>query len=470
MGTVYLVQSPRLDRVDALKVLTHDLSTDAGFRARFEQEARLASRLAHPNIVRVYDRDSTDGQLWIHMEYVDGIDCSQALRAGPLDPRRALHVIDKVASALDFAHRRGLLHRDVKPANVLLAPGDQPSDPEQVFLTDFGVAKAEGEDTLLTTVGVRLYTPDYAAPEQILGRTTDRRIDIYSLGCVLYELLTGEVPFPLRYREATLEAHVHADRPRPSARVPSLPAAVDYVVARAMAVNPADRYATCSAFARAAQAALFPPQPHHRTQPLPLPLRQNTTVAVRPHGIEPPIRDRPTRSDSGRPAPRRRARRIASRAVTALVVAATTAAALTLPADSYLSAASGALDLPRSAALPDEAMVAVLDGRRKRRPVPRGHRDTRNCAPAHQQSRRRPGAVHLTGPAEHHLRTGQRRAAPFAGDGRERSGRPRTLRAADGRLHNREPAGLDPSRRQHSRDRLLRRRDTTEPAHHPNQR
>jgi len=361
MGTVYLVQSPRLDRVDALKVLTHDLSTDAGFRARFEQEARLASRLAHPNIVRVYDRDSTDGQLWIHMEYVDGIDCSQALRAGPLDPRRALHVIDKVASALDFAHRRGLLHRDVKPANVLLAPGDQPSDPEQVFLTDFGVAKAEGEDTLLTTVGVRLYTPDYAAPEQILGRTTDRRIDIYSLGCVLYELLTGEVPFPLRYREATLEAHVHADRPRPSARVPSLPAAVDYVVARAMAVNPADRYATCSAFARAAQAALFPPQPHHRTQPLPLPLRQNTTVAVRPHGIEPPIRDRPTRSDSGRPAPRRRARRIASRAVTALVVAATTAAALTLPADSYLSAASGALDLPRSAALPDEAMVAVLE-------------------------------------------------------------------------------------------------------------
>ncbi len=396
MGTVYLVQSPRLDRLDALKVLTRDLSDDPSFRARFEQEARLASRLAHSSIVRVYDRGTSDGQLWIHMEYVDGVDCSQALQAGPLDPHRTVHIVQKLAGALDFAHRRGLLHRDVKPANVLLSLGDHPDEPEQVFLTDFGIAKAEGEETSLTTVGVRLYTPDYAAPEQILGGKVDRRLDIYSLGCVLYELLTGEVPFPMRYRELTLQAHVNGERPRPSARVPSLPAAFDDVVTRAMAINPADRYSSCSEFARAAQAALvapaatpqpYPqrhpvtqpqprphpptPPPHPLTQPEPRPLTQpqpqpQPTVITSPAAVQRPSWDARASQPQPRPRPRPRtarrwAARLAARTVTTILVAATGAATVLLSADSHLSVASGALDLPRSAALPAETLVAVLE-------------------------------------------------------------------------------------------------------------
>ncbi|MBA2416037.1 MAG: protein kinase [Geodermatophilaceae bacterium] len=261
MGTVYLAHHPRLPRKDALKLLRADLSADPGFRARFEREADLASRLDHGNIVTVYDRGCTDEQLWIDMQYVDGIDASQALEGTPaaMTVDRVLRIVGEVGSGLDFAHRHGLWHRDVKPANILLADSNDPEEPERVLLTDFGVAKAVDEARQLTSTGNMLATLAYAAPEQIESRALDHRVDIYALGCVLYELLTGMVPFPEDTAYATMAAHLNKPPPRPSAVLSSLPAGLDDVVARAMAKNREDRFASCRELAKAARATLNPP-------------------------------------------------------------------------------------------------------------------------------------------------------------------------------------------------------------------
>ncbi|MGW5574343.1 serine/threonine-protein kinase [Nocardia thailandica] len=253
MGTVYVAAHPRLPRRDALKVLSAEYGADPEFRARFIREAELAARLDHPEIVGVYDRGVTDGRLWIAMRFVDGPDAATVIRTAPPSPERALHIVAAVARGLDHAHRAGLLHRDVKPANILLEP--VPGRPDRVALTDFGIAKAVAATTALTQAGSVLATVAYAAPEQLSGGPVDHRADVYALGCTLYELLTGAKPFPRATPEAVIAAHLHEPPPRPTALVRDLPRAIDAVVARAMAKDPGDRYPDCGALAAAAALA-----------------------------------------------------------------------------------------------------------------------------------------------------------------------------------------------------------------------
>ena len=198
MGAVFLARHPRLPRYDALKLLKAELGTDPTFVKRFEREAEMAAQLDHPNIVPVHDCGVYDGHLWISMRYIDGINAERALEQTPggMPPERAVRIVTKTASALDHAHRHLLLHRDVKPANILLCPGADDDEQERVFLADFGVAKPIGGGPSVTATGDVLGTLDYVAPEQIRGHQPDVRSDIYSLGCVLYKLLTGSVPYP----------------------------------------------------------------------------------------------------------------------------------------------------------------------------------------------------------------------------------------------------------------------------------
>jgi serine/threonine protein kinase len=244
MATVYRATDPD-GRDVALKVLAAALTADPEFRYRFEREARVVASIRHPNIVRIYGGGAHDGRLYVTMHYVDGPDLARRLAAGPLAPADAAAVIAQVGAALDAAHALGIVHRDVKPANVLLE-----GDPPDARLTDFGLMKNIGTTTPLTIAGTFIGTCDYAAPEQLLGLPVDGRADVYALGCVLYETVTGRVPFPRDSAPATMFAHV--DSPPPSvAGVPALAA----VIERAMAKNPAARYPTAGELARAALAA-----------------------------------------------------------------------------------------------------------------------------------------------------------------------------------------------------------------------
>lgn len=265
MGTVYKARNPALPRSDALKVLSEGLSRDDHFRARFLREADLAATLDHPNIVTVYTRGETDdGQLWIAMQYVDGSDAEKETRAGRMPPQRAVYIVSEVAKAMDYAHRRQLLHRDVKPANFLLG-----SDDERVLLADFGIARALDDATNLTQTGMVVATIAYAAPESLSGYSVDGRADIYSLGCSLYNLLTRRTPFGgSGGMAATMAAHLNQPPPRATALVPALPQAIDRVLARAMAKNPNDRYQSAREFAAAAGQALDQSTVAVRTMPV----------------------------------------------------------------------------------------------------------------------------------------------------------------------------------------------------------
>ncbi|MFD6450355.1 serine/threonine-protein kinase [Nocardia sp. NPDC056541] len=256
MGTVYLAQHPRLPRRDAVKVLDGRLAVEPTFRARFEREADLAARLRHPNVVQIFDRGVDGDRLWIAMQFVDGLDAAQLLRQGlsVLTPQRAVRIVAEAAKGLDYAHRQGLLHRDIKPANLLIARADDGTD--EVMVTDFGIARSMGETTSLTSAGSVLGTLAYAAPEQLEGQPLDVRTDVYALGGTLYELLTGFVPFQRESPAALISAHLIEPPPRPSAGHPGLPPALDGVIARAMAKNPDDRYASCGELADAAISAL----------------------------------------------------------------------------------------------------------------------------------------------------------------------------------------------------------------------
>ncbi|WP_280380839.1 serine/threonine-protein kinase [Nocardia wallacei] len=278
MGTVYLARHPRLPRSVALKVL--DRAADAEFRARFDREAELAARLDHPNVAEIYDRGADAGHPWIAMRYVPGTDVGGLIRqaAQGLSPQRAVHLLAQAAAGLDAAHRRGLIHRDVKPANLLVGSDN---GAEHVFVTDFGIARAGDDAVRLTATGAVVATLAYVAPEQILGAPIDHRVDVYSLGCTCYEMLTGTVPFGGRTPAAMVAAHLDAPPPRPSAVRPGLPPALDEVIARAMAKDPHRRYPSCGALAAAARQALDAPPP---TGPAPnsaVPQRvRRTTVAV----------------------------------------------------------------------------------------------------------------------------------------------------------------------------------------------
>lgn len=257
MGTVYLARHPALPRNDALKILSAELSGDPEFRARFTREADLAATLDHPNIVTVYNRGETEaGQLWIAMQYVAGTDADAELRAGNMPAPRAVHIVSEVAKALDYAHSRNLLHRDVKPANFLLSPGGV-GEPERVLLADFGIARARDDATGLTSTGAVMATVAYASPEAIDGDDVDGRADIYSLGCALYRLLTGKAPFHhVTGMTAVMMAHLQQPPPRVTDNAPWVPPAMNGVIAKAMAKDPAARYQTGRELANAAVAAL----------------------------------------------------------------------------------------------------------------------------------------------------------------------------------------------------------------------
>ena len=259
MAVVYLAEHLRLGRKVALKVLGPELAEDEAFRARFTRESRIAAGLDHPNIVTVYDAGEADGILYISMRYVEGTDLERLLRAETnLDPARAVSIAAQCAAALDAAHAEGLVHRDVKPANILLA-AERHTSTDRVYLSDFGVTKRLHSGAGLTRTGQFVGTVDYVAPEQIQGEVVDGRADVYSLGCVLYRCLTGEVPFPRETEVGTIYAHLEDLAPSPSERRPELPSRLDDVLAQALAKSPDERFGTGRELAEAAAEAIGPP-------------------------------------------------------------------------------------------------------------------------------------------------------------------------------------------------------------------
>ncbi|RDI50867.1 serine/threonine-protein kinase [Nocardia mexicana] len=261
MGTVYLAQHPRLPRKDAVKVLSDAAAGDGEFHARFLREAEIAARLHHPNLVAIRDRGEDDGRLWIAMQYVDGIDVAELIRreAGAPDAVRAVHILTEAARGLDEIHRAGLVHRDVKPANILLA--EQPDGADRVLVTDFGIARPADDSATLASTGGMAASLAYASPEQLSGEPLDRRTDVYSLGCTLFQMLTGSAPFPRNSPGAVMYAHLYESPPPVSRWNPRLPTAFDTVIATAMAKDRDARYASCGELAAAARAALGLPGP-----------------------------------------------------------------------------------------------------------------------------------------------------------------------------------------------------------------
>jgi eukaryotic-like serine/threonine-protein kinase len=285
MGTVYLARDPDLPRSDALKVLSAELSRDADFRARFIREADVAAALDHPNIVSVHRRGEFEGQLWIAMQFVDGTDADAALRGGTMTPARAVYIIGQVAKALDYAHQRGVVHRDVKPANLLLSGPVGPD--ERVLLGDFGIARAF-DDVGLTIPGSVTATVAYAAPEVLAGEPADGRADLYSLACTLFRLLTGRAPFATASGSAAvMSAHLHAPPPKVTDVMPNLPTQLDDVIATAMAKDPALRFSSARSLAEAASTALDDQTASITAPWRPVPSAQ---VSAGPHtaGTEPP--------------------------------------------------------------------------------------------------------------------------------------------------------------------------------------
>jgi serine/threonine-protein kinase len=260
MGTIYLAQSPDLPRHEALKMLNRDLLHDQTMRARFLREADVGAQLSHPNIVAVYRRGATpEGGLWIAMQYIDGTDADTTLRQGLMTPARAVHIVGEIAKALDYAHDKGVVHRDVKPGNFLLSGA--PGRDERVFLGDFGIAHA-GKDDHTDTEGPILATVAYTAPEVLKRQPVDGRADLYALGCSLFRMLTGSLPFPHQGdTEAVIRSHLEAPPPKVTAVAPGLPSAFDDIIAKALAKDPADRFQSGYQFASAAVAALRPAPP-----------------------------------------------------------------------------------------------------------------------------------------------------------------------------------------------------------------
>jgi YVTN family beta-propeller protein len=251
MGVVYRAYDLRLKRTVALKLVAPELALDERFRARFARETELAMSLEHPNVVPIYDAGEVDGRLYLAMRYVEGADLRTLLRAdAALEPGRAVAISGQVAAALDAAHARGLVHRDVKPSNVLLDEG------EHIYLADFGLTRRLEEEGAQPGEGRSVGTPSYLAPEQIEGGPVDGQADVYSLGCLLYECLTGEVPFSGDSRLAVAWAHLEEEPPSASERNPDLPRTIDAVLRKAMAKSPEERYPTCATLAAAAADAL----------------------------------------------------------------------------------------------------------------------------------------------------------------------------------------------------------------------
>ncbi|WP_103355208.1 serine/threonine-protein kinase [Amycolatopsis sp. CA-128772] len=273
MGEVHRAYDTAHDRVVALKLLSDPFVADEAFRARFRRESQIVARLREPHVIPIHAYGEIDGRLYLDMRLVEGRDLKELLGSGPLEPGRAAGIVAQVAGALDAAHADGLVHRDVKPSNVLVTNADF------VYLVDFGIARSmTAEGTSITGTGNVIGTLDYMAPERFGDAPVTGLVDVYALACVFFECLTGRRPFPAEGAAAQMGAHLTAPPPVLSQARPGLPPALDAVVARGMAKRPADRYPTASAFADAVRAALTAPAP-------PLPTWQKTL----PHGTPAPM-------------------------------------------------------------------------------------------------------------------------------------------------------------------------------------
>jgi serine/threonine protein kinase len=307
MGVVFRATQLALRRSVALKAIAPELAADLDFRERFQRESQLAASIDHRNVIPVYEAGELDGTLYLIMRWVDGTDLRTALaRSGRLSPKRAIALLRPVASALAAAHRRGLVHRDVKPANVLVARADE-GDDEHVYLTDFGIARRADSESV-TRTGIFVGTVDYTAPERFQGGKGDAASDIYSLGCVLFETLTGHIPYDRPSGVAKIYAHVTDPVPSARAEVRDVPEELDAIVARAMAKEPRDRFASASELAAALGEVLSALETTERTAPpaaVPTVLEPGapTVMSSEPATrIEPP--DPATRTEPPEPATR----------------------------------------------------------------------------------------------------------------------------------------------------------------------
>src|SRR5215467_10758512 len=281
MAVVFRALDERLQRHVALKVLTAVFAEDEAFRQRFMRESRAAAAVDDPHIIPVFDAGEASGVLFIAMRFVRGGDVhSLVSRAGPLPFGQAMEIVSPVASALDAAHDAGLVHRDVKPANMLL--DIRPGRPDHVYLSDFGLTKATLQATRLTGTGMFLGTLDYTAPEQIEGKPVDGRADQYSLACAAFELLTGNPPFQRDAAMAVIFAHLSDSRPSLTSRRPDIPPAADRVFFKALARAAADRYATCQEFSEALGEVLgaIPHYSGQRTGPVAAPAESEGAVTA----------------------------------------------------------------------------------------------------------------------------------------------------------------------------------------------
>ena len=305
MGRVYRATQLGLNRQVAVKVIVPELAHDADFRRRFQRESELSASIDHPNVIPVYEAGEAEGRLFIAMRWVEGTDLrSVIVREGKLDPNRIVAIVEQVAAALDAAHSGGLVHRDVKPANVMLT---STHGVEHVYLMDFGLTKRTTSATGLTKTGAFVGTPDYMSPEQIRGERADARSDVYALGCLLFHALTGRPPYDRDTEVAKMYAQLHDPPPSATGSVPGIPADLDAVVARALAKDPGGRYPSAGDLGRAARAALTgtvaaqperslatglaapgavtpPPTP----APAPAPVTPPPTAAAAPPPVTPP--------------------------------------------------------------------------------------------------------------------------------------------------------------------------------------
>ena len=276
MGEVYQAYDTTKDRIVAIKLLRPELAAHSGFQERFRRESRVAARLQEPHVIPVHDWGEINGVLYIDMRLVEGSNLNAVLkRNGPLDPVRATSIIAQVAEALDAAHAAGLIHRDVKPENILLTPNNF------TYLVDFGIAHLGGESGI-TSAGSAIGSFAYMAPERFTGGPIGTQADVYSLACVLYECLTGQQPFPPGDVTQMMAAHLMRPQPRPSAVRPDLNPAFDDVIARGMEKRPELRFASTGELARAATDAASPPPV--ATRPFPRQWRDSATATYPPPG------------------------------------------------------------------------------------------------------------------------------------------------------------------------------------------